>query len=279
MTERYVQAVKASFDRIYSNLNPEQKQAVMTVTGPLLVIAGAGSGKTTVLVHRISNIVRYGRASELVPPYSGGTDEDAEILENALKNGSDEELADLLSRYAVDPCPPWAVMCITFTNKAANEMKSRLEKTLGEESASEIWAGTFHNICMRLLRRFHEKAELEQGFTIYDTDDTKRALTEILKRLNIDEHTLAPKTAASLISRAKESLMTPEELAKEAQGEVKLRRTAQVYAEYQRTLADANAGDSFQFIRMGYYSADPDGTKAHPVFNRVVGLKDSFKIQ
>ena len=242
MTQRYREAIKACFDRMYKNLNPEQKSAVMTVSGPLLVIAGAGSGKTTVLVHRISNIIRFGRASELMDPPSGGTDDDAAILEEALKGG-DGDIADALSRFAVDPCPPWAVMCITFTNKAANEMKSRLEKTLGAECANEIWAGTFHNICMRLLRRFHENAGLEQGFTIYDTDDTKRALTEILKRLNIDEHTLSAKTAANLISRAKESLMTPEEYVKEAQGEFKLKRAAQVYAEYQKVLGAANAVD------------------------------------
>lgn len=242
MTERYRNALKKCFDRIYSNLNTEQKQAAMTVTGPLLVIAGAGSGKTTVLVHRISNIIRFGRASEFAEPATGGTDEDAEILEKALENGG-EDIADALSRFAVDPCPPWAVMCITFTNKAANEMKARLEKTLGEEQASEIWAGTFHNICMRILRRFHENAGLESGFTIYDTDDTKRALTDILKRLNIDEHMLTAKGAANIISRAKESLTTPEELAKEANGEQKIRRAAQVYAEYQKVLADASAVD------------------------------------
>jgi len=230
------------FDKIYSGLNPEQKQAVMTVTGPLLVIAGAGSGKTTVLVHRISNIVRFGRASEFADPRSGGTDEDAAILETALE-GDPDKLSEAVAQYAVDPCPPWALMCITFTNKAANEMKSRLEKTLGEQQASEIWAGTFHSVCMRILRRFSDRAGLAPGFTIYDTDDTKRALTDVLKRLNIDERILSPKAAASIINRAKESLMSPEELAAEAKGEQTLRRAANVYAEYQRVLTASNAVD------------------------------------
>ena len=266
MTQRYRQAVKACFERIYSKLNPEQREAVTTVTGPLLVIAGAGSGKTTVLVNRISNIIRFGRAGEYADPYSGGTDEDAKALEGAL-SGTDEEVADALSRFAVDPCPPWAVMCITFTNKAANEMKSRLEKTLGADAANDIWAGTFHNICMRLLRRFHEEAGLAPGFTIYDTDDTKRALTEILKNMNIDEHTLSAKTAAALISRAKESLADPDDLEKEARGEIRLRRAAQVYAEYQRVLAEANAVD-FDDIIMRTVSLLRDDDEARDFVQR-----------
>ena len=242
LTERYANAVNACYDRIYANLNPEQKSAVRCVTGPLLVIAGAGSGKTTVLVHRISNIVRFGRAGELVDPPTGGTDADAAELEAALAD-PEADAAAALSRFAVDPCPPWAVMCITFTNKAANEMKSRLETTLGAEAAGEIWAGTFHNICMRLLRRFHDKAGLAPGFTIYDTDDTKRVLTDVLKRLGIDERMISPKLAASLISRAKESLLTPDDMLREFGSESKMRRVASVYAEYRRVLADANAVD------------------------------------
>ena len=242
MTPRYKKALAACFEKLYSGLNPEQRAAVMCVTGPLLVIAGAGSGKTTVLVHRIANIIRFGRASEFADPPSGGDDANAEALEAAL-SGTADEIAETISARSVDPCPPWAVMCITFTNKAANEMKSRLEKTLGDEAASEIWAGTFHNICMRLLRRFHENAGLAPGFTIYDTDDTKRVLTEVLDRLNIDEHLLSAKAAANIISRAKEALMTPDELAREGAQELRLRRAAEVYSEYQRVLADANAVD------------------------------------
>lgn len=243
MTQRYENALRGCFDKIYSNLNPEQKQAVMTVSGPLLVIAGAGSGKTTVLVHRISNIVRFGRASEFADPPSGGTDGDAQILEEALATGDADAVAEATAKFAVDPCPAWAVMCITFTNKAANEMKTRLERTLGAEQASEIWAGTFHNVCMRLLRRFHDRAGLEGGFTIYDTDDTKRALTDILKRLNIDEHILTAKAAAALISKSKEALASPDDLMKEAGGDMRLRRAAQVYSEYQKVLTAANAVD------------------------------------
>ena len=242
MTTRYKKALRACFDRLYSNLNTEQKAAVEAVSGPLLVIAGAGSGKTTVLVHRIANIIRFGRASELADPISGGTDEDAAVLERALE-GSNDDVAEALAEYAVDPCPAWAVMCITFTNKAANEMKTRLEKTLGAEAASEIWAGTFHSICMRLLRRFNENAGLAKGFTIYDTDDTKRVLNSILKDLGIDEHLLTAKSVANIISRAKESLTSSVEFAVQNANDFRMKKAAEVYTEYQRRLAEASAVD------------------------------------
>ena len=242
MTTRFRKALEASFDRLYSNLNTEQKAAVQAVTGPLLVIAGAGSGKTTVLVHRIANIIRFGRLSEFAEPYSGGSDEDAALLEKAFE-GSNDDLAEALSDFAVDPCPAWAVMCITFTNKAANEMKARLEKTLGAEAASEIWAGTFHSICMRLLRRFNENAGLAKGFTIYDTDDTKRLLNAIVKDLDINEHILTAKSAANIISRAKESLISCVEFAVQNNSDLRLRKAAEVYTEYQRRLAEASAVD------------------------------------
>lgn len=242
MTTRYRKALEASFDRLYSNLNTEQKATVQTVTGPLLVIAGAGSGKTTVLVHRIANIIRFGRTSEYAEPYSGGTDENAEKLEKALE-GTNDDVAEALAEFAVDPCPAWAVMCITFTNKAANEMKTRLEKTLGAEAASEIWAGTFHSICMRLLRRFNENAGLAKGFTIYDTDDTKRLLNTIIKDLGISEHILTAKSAANIISRAKESLISSVEFAVQNNADLRMRKAAEVYTEYQRRLAEASAVD------------------------------------
>ena len=242
MTQRYKEAVKSCFDKIYENLNPEQRRAVMTVSGPLLVIAGAGSGKTTVLVNRISNIVRYGTMSEYAEPGLGGSDDDAIVLENTLKNNP-ERLEQVMSAYAVEPCPPYALMCITFTNKAANEMKSRLEKTLGAESARDIWAGTFHNICMRILRKFHDRAGLENGFTIYDMGDAKRLITNILKDLNVDEHVLTPKRAMSIISRAKENLVDSVSFAIINKNDNNLSRVAGVYSEYQRRMAMASAVD------------------------------------
>lgn len=233
----FTEAKKACFDKLYSFLNNEQRQAVCTVSGPLLILAGAGSGKTTVLVNRISNIIRFGKFSEA----ESGSDEAARELENALDLPA-EELASVMEKYALEPCPAWALMCITFTNKAANEMKERLAKVIGPE-AEEIWAGTFHNICMRILRRYNEDAGLAKGFTIYDTDDTKRLVSAILRDLNIDEHILNAKAAMGRISRAKECLQTPEEFMKENTSDMRSKYIGKVYAEYQKRLNDAGAVD------------------------------------
>ena len=165
------------FDKYYDNLNDCQRQAVFSVNGPLLVLAGAGSGKTTVLVNRIAHIIRYGTAyeSETVP--ENLTDADIAKLSALLESedADKEDISDALSMFAENACPPWAVLAITFTNKAADEIKSRLETNLGE-SASEIWAGTFHSVCMRLLRKYCSRIGYAPGFTIYDSDDSKRLL-------------------------------------------------------------------------------------------------------
>ena len=145
MLQNKFSALKRSlFDRLYKNLNDRQKEAVYTVNNPLLVLAGAGSGKTTVLVQRIAFIIRYGNA--YYENRSGITEADLDALEQA-KNLPDEELATFMEQYAVNPAPSWAVLAITFTNKAAGEMKERLEKVVGnEKGAGDIWAGTFHSV-------------------------------------------------------------------------------------------------------------------------------------
>ena len=154
--ERFIRAKRALFDKLYDSLNDRQREAVFSVNGPLLVLAGAGTGKTTVLVNRIAYLIRYGNAyfSERIP--SGMNDAEAERLE-AATSLSKEEIGDILSEYVTDPCPPWAILCITFTNKAANEMKTRLASAIGQEYADDIWAGTFHSVCVRLLRVVHRK--------------------------------------------------------------------------------------------------------------------------
>lgn len=233
----YTEAKNACFDKLYSFLNNEQRKAVQTVSGPLLILAGAGSGKTTVLVNRIANIIRFGTLSET----TDGSEEEAYELEKLLEL-PENELASALEKHAKEPCPAWAVMCITFTNKAASEMKERLAKVIGSAS-EEIWAGTFHNICMRILRRFNVNARLAKGFTIYDTDDTKRLITAILRDLNIDEHILNAKSAMNKISRAKESLLTPEEYIRINTADMRSKYVGRVYAEYQKRLCDADAVD------------------------------------
>ena len=163
--------------REFGNLNPRQLEGVLTTEGPLLLLAGAGSGKTTVLIHRIANLLKYGRGSDSreVPDYV--TDADLQFLaqyaENLNPTEQDKSRARLLC--ALEPAMPWQVIAITFTNKAAGELKERLETAIGPD-ANDIWAATFHSACVRILRRDIEKLGFPSSFTIYDTDDSIRVI-------------------------------------------------------------------------------------------------------
>lgn len=241
--KKYILLKKRLFDNYYKRMNDMQKQAVYTVNGPLLVLAGAGSGKTTVLVNRIAHIIRYGNAYENEELPNELTDNDITEIEKAFSLEHDA-LGNFLERFASAPCPQWSVLAITFTNKAAGEMKERLANTLGEEGgADEIWAGTFHSICVRILRRFGRSIGYDPSFTIYDTDDTKKVIAAIMKRLNIDEKMIAPKYVMNRISRAKDKLIDSEAFAAEAKDDFRLAQTSRVYAEYERELKAANALD------------------------------------
>lgn len=242
LEKRYINAKRRLFDKYYSDLNPEQRRAVFSIDGPLLILAGAGSGKTTVLVRRIAYIIKYGNAymSEKVPV---GVDEArVAALENAADLSADL-LPDILSEFIEDPCPPYRVMAITFTNKAANEIKSRLASALDGEDTDEIWAGTFHSICMRILRTHTAAAGLLPDFSIYDADDSKKACAAAMKRCNIDEKTLPVKSVINEISRAKDRLLTPDGFAAEVGSDYRRKQIARVYAEYQRALELSNSLD------------------------------------
>lgn len=243
LSEKYLSTKRALFDEYYKRMNSCQRDAIYTVNDPLLVLAGAGSGKTTVLVNRISHIIKYGNAyySDYVP--SDINDSDIARIE-ALKSLQNEDLAEALCEFADSPAPPWSVLAITFTNKAAGEIKERLEKVIGDpDAAKEIWAGTFHSICVRILRRYAHLLGYESSFTIYDTDDSKKLILSCMKRLGIDEKVIAPKAAMGIISRAKDKLMTPDEFSKEASSDFRLAKIAQIYNEYARELKSANALD------------------------------------
>ena len=204
LESRYLAAKRRLFDLCFAMLNDRQREAMYTTEGSLLVLAGAGSGKTTVLVRRIVFLIRYGNAyfSEYVP--YGLTEARVRELEEAAKLPP-REIEPILSEFISSPCAPWNILAITFTNKAANEIKSRLRAALPEEGGAEdIWAGTFHSVCARILRTYGDRIGYDRGFTIYDTTDTKNALTEAIKSLNIDEKTLPVKSAMAEISRAKE---------------------------------------------------------------------------
>lgn len=243
--ERYLTAKRALFDRVYSNLNERQREAVFTVNNPLLVLAGAGSGKTTVLVRRIAFLIRYGNAyySDYVPY---GTDEQTVAeLERACTQPLSEIENEILPQFQNNACEPYRVLAITFTNKAANEIKERLAKMFPDEAetASDIWTGTFHSVCVRILRQHCEKAGYRPGFTIYDTDDSKKTVLSAMQRCGIDEKLLPAKSVMNAISRSKDKLMSPDAFAMEAGNDFRQKQIARVYEAYQQILRESNALD------------------------------------
>ena len=242
LKERYLRAKRDLFMRVYNErLNNEQCEAVFTASGPLLVLAGAGSGKTTVLVNRIAYLIKYGNAfySDEIP--EGLTPEAVAALEGAM-DLTREEIAELLPNFITDPCPPWAILAFTFTNKAAGEIKERILKTFDDpDIASSVTTGTFHSVCVKILRRFGDRIGYRQGFSIYDTDDKKRMVTECMRTLGIDEKTLPPKAVADAISRAKDSLKGPDEL--DLERDPRRNKIIDVYRLYDKRMLEHNAVD------------------------------------
>ena len=232
--------------REFSHMNPRQLEGVLATEGPLLLLAGAGSGKTTVLIHRIANLLRYGKGSDSqeVPDYV--TQEDLAFLEGyaQTQNPTEQETSRANLLCAVEPAAPWQVIAITFTNKAAGELKERLEQKIGPQ-ALDIWAATFHSACVRILRRDIEKLGFPSSFTIYDTDDSLRVIKESLKELNMDDKSFPPRTVLGYISRAKdEMLLAPEFMDQcRAKGDFRLQKIANVYLAYQKKLWAAGALD------------------------------------
>ncbi len=223
----------------FSRMNDMQFKAVTTTEGPLLVLAGAGSGKTTVLVNRIACIMRYGSAygSSLVP--NGLSEEIITAGEEYLK-GERDTLPEYY--FSVSAPRPWEILAITFTNKAAGELKERIIRMLGEPG-NDIWAGTFHSVCGKMLRRDAERLGYTSHFSIYDTDDCKRLMKETLKELNIEEKMLPVKSVLSAISSAKDELLSPAEFEKTVGSDFRMQKIAKAYDLYQRKLYDANAMD------------------------------------
>lgn len=240
LKEEILKIRKQVMEKDFSRMNDRQRQAVFTTEGPLLVLAGAGSGKTTVLVNRIANLVRYGKAYESSFVQDTLTNEDVECCKAFLLGG---ELPDLVrARLSVSACPPWKVMAITFTNKAAGELKERLCSMLGEDG-NDIWASTFHSSCARILRRDGDRLGYTSHFTIYDSDDSKRLMKEVMRELDISEKSLSPKAVLGEISRAKDELTSPEEFESGAGDDFRLKLVARAYRLYQRRLEDSDAMD------------------------------------
>ena len=232
---------KKIIEKDFAYMNEKQRQAIFQVKGPVLILAGAGSGKTTVIVNRIANIVKYGNAYHSKEIRFEPTERDLRYM-RAYLDGDEDLRFDIEDLLSVEPARPWQILAITFTNKAANELKERLERMLGEE-AKDIWASTFHSSCVRILRRDGEVLGYNKNFTIYDTDDSKRLIKECQRQLNISESSLSYKTIISEISKAKDCLVLPDDYMKNAGKDARMVRIAQVYKMYQDELKKANAMD------------------------------------
>ena len=248
MTElerRFIAARRAAIAADFQKLNPRQQEGVLTTEGPLLLLAGAGSGKTTVLINRVANLLRYGRGSDSTDIPVPVTEDVTAFLEEYGKAPDEEQRPLMQYLCAVEPARPWEVLAITFTNKAANELKERLGRMLGEKVAQDVWASTFHSACVRILRRDIDRLGFDRSFTIYDTDDSKRVIKDILKELSLDEKAFPPREILSVISRAKDDMQSPEAFIQQWQAINDWRRIriGKVYALYNRKLRDANALD------------------------------------
>lgn len=232
---------RAVLEKDFARMNDRQKQAVFTVNGPLLILAGAGSGKTTVLINRIANILRYGDAYNSTYLRDDLDENDIAACKAYVENGT-PLTTETQEHLSVSACAPWRIMAITFTNKAAGELKDRLCAMLGE-TANDIWASTFHSTCARILRRDGERIGYSSHFTVYDTDDQRRLMKSILKELDISEKNITPKSILNEISRAKDSLISPAEYALTVGDDFRLKIISRAYTTYQKRLEDADAMD------------------------------------
>lgn len=244
----YITLKREALKKYFGRMNDQQQKAVFTVNGPVLILAGAGSGKTTVLVNRIANMIHFGNAygSELIP--EGISENDLEFLKGFASGAETdaERLKDIVSENCVRP---WNILAITFTNKAAGELKERLSAMLGDDGR-DIAAATFHSACVRILRREIEALGYSSQFTIYDSDDSQRIVKACLSELGISEKTFPPKSVLNVISAAKDSLVAPEDFENEAGGDYRKQTIGKIYGAYQSRLFSANALDFDDIIRL-----------------------------
>ena len=236
----FLELRKKIIEKDFARMNDKQKQAIFTVNGPLLILAGAGSGKTTVLVNRIANIIKYGNAYNdvFIPEFV----DEACINKLKIYAQNEDNSTDLPFNLSVDSARPWQILAITFTNKAANELKERLVNMLGE-IGNDVWASTFHSTCAKILRQHAEKLGYSNHFTVYDTDDVKRLIKECQQTLNIDDKILSHKSIISAISHAKDNMISHKEYSHQAGNDYRLTQIAKVYNMYQMRLIEADAMD------------------------------------
>jgi len=238
--QEFLELKKAALERCFSGMNPQQMEAITTVNGAVLVLAGAGSGKTTVIVNRIANMILFGDACHTLTPVP-----DALNLQKSERYAKGEimlNLGELQDIIAVNPVSPRQILAITFTNKAAGEMKARLNQMLGD-IAQDIHASTFHSICVRILRTCADRIGFQPSFVIYDSDDSLRTMKSCMKAMNISEKNFIPKNVLAAVSRAKDEMVSPEEYTGHYGNDYREKVHAKLYKAYQDRLAAANAFD------------------------------------
>lgn len=231
---------KKVLEKYFGKINDMQREAVFSVNGPVLVLAGAGSGKTTVIINRIANMIFFGNAY-----FSGDArtlPHDEEKLLTGYLDGAaieDTALSEILAENKVNP---WNILAITFTNKAAGELKVRLSSMLGEDAKS-VTAATFHSACVRILRREIERLGYVRNFTIYDSDESQRVIKACIADMNLSEKQFPAKAVQAEISAAKDKLLTPADLESQAESDYRTTKVAKIYAEYQKRLFASDALD------------------------------------
>jgi len=266
LKKRYISARRAVIGLDFTHLSDTQREAVMTTQGPLLLLAGAGSGKTTVLINRIANLLKYGCGADSEHIPDDAAEESLCILESYLENrirnnAYNEEHANLQQLCTYDPIEPWRIIAITFTNKAAGEIKQRLEKVLGPK-AEDIWASTFHSACARILRRDIDRLGYESSFTIYDKSDCASLMRRILKDMDVEERNLPYKTVLNYISRAKDDMISAGDflsIAKKA-GDIRKRTIGHAFLEYEQRMKASNAldFDDLILLTVRLFQENPD---------------------
>ena len=242
MTEAECIALKQqAFQKYFHSLNEQQQQAVFSVNGPVLVLAGAGSGKTTAIISRIVNMIYFGDGYAQADGYL--PEEDAVWLQAYIDGKESEDVERLREILAIAPIRPWNILAITFTNKAAGEMRARLASTLGEELASSVHASTFHSACVQILRRSIERLGYGSDFAIYDADDSRKLMKSCLADCNVSEKQFPSRGIVQEISNAKDAMISPEEMWEDAGEDYRKQTVARLYAAYQRHLRESNALD------------------------------------
>ncbi len=237
--ENYIDLKRKALEKYFEKMNPEQRKAIFKIRGPVLILAGAGSGKTTVLVNRIANMIYFGNAYNSSETLF--TDEDAEFLKR-YADGLETDSQRLKKIVSVNTIKPWNILAITFTNKAAGELKERITNMLGE-AGDGLTAATFHSACVRILRRECEKIGFTSEFTIYDSDDSQRVMKSCLQEMDISDKMFPPRAVLSEISRQKDMMITPLEYENQNQADYRKSTIAKLYKLYQHKLLSSNAMD------------------------------------